>query len=451
MRCLLGLAGVAPAMPRRLRSIAVITIAALLTGAGVGSAAPVAPTGTTTTIGWTATWAASPQRPSKSYTPNWSEQGFANQTVRQVVRASTGGGLVRLRLSNAFGTTSPQVTGATVARSGAGAEIRPESLRHLTVNGARTFAIPAGAQLVTDPVLLLLPALAAMTITFYFAAPTGPATYHAQAMTTTYRSAGDHRADLSGAAFTETSMSWYYLSGVDVLGRTPCGSGVVAFGDSITDGFGSTFGANNRYPDELAERLAVVDRPRAVGNQGIGGNRVTVDSASLGDKATSRFGRDVLSQPGVGTVIVLMGINDIGISETPPTPINAPYTDVSAEELIAGHRDLIQQARAKGIRVIGATLLPMKGSRYYTDRSEPKRDAVNAWIRTSGEYDAVVDLDRVLASPSEEDQLNPAYDLGDHLHPNDAGYRAMAQAIDPADLGCASTTSPRDSDHSMAG
>ncbi|WP_240777536.1 SGNH/GDSL hydrolase family protein [Nonomuraea basaltis] len=371
-------------------------------------------------------------RPAKRPSRAASEQGFAHQTIHQVVRISAGGAAARIRLSNTYGATPLKVAGATIARTAAGAAIRRGSLRHLTVNRARTFTVPAGAEIASDPVPLPLDALDSVTITLYLATPTGPATYHAQAMATSYRSTGDHRADIGGTAFTETSQSWYYLSGVDVIGGTRR-EGVVAFGDSLTDGYGSSPDTDNRYPDELAERLAAAGRPRAVLNQGIGGNRVTVDSMWLGDKGTSRFRRDVLSQPGVGTVIILEGINDIGMSQA-PSPIGAPPTDVSAQQIIAGHRDLIRQARAKRLRVIGATLPPMKGSRYYSAHSESKRDEVNTWIRTSGEYDAVVDLDRTLASPSDEDQLDPAYDSGDHLHLNDAGYRATAHAVDPADL-----------------
>ncbi|MFD9949406.1 SGNH/GDSL hydrolase family protein, partial [Nonomuraea sp. NPDC059022] len=371
------------------------------------------------------TGAAAPQRPGVNYTPNWSREGFSQQTVRQVVRVSVGGVAARVRLSNVYGTTPLKVAGATVARTADGAAVRRGSVRHLTVNGARAFTVPAGAEIASDLVPLPVEALGSLTVTLYLAEPTGPATYHAQAIAPSYRASGDHRADVGGAAFTETTVSWYYLSGVDVIGGTHR-RGVVAFGDSLTDGYGSTPGADNRYPDELAERLAAAGRPRAVLNQGIGGNRVTVDSAQLGDKGTSRFRRDALGQPGVGTVIVLEGINDIGMSRT--------STDVSARQVIAGHRELIRQARAGGVRVIGATLPPMKGSQYYDAVSEAKRDEVNAWIRTSGEYDAVVDLDRVLASSSDGDQLDPAYDSGDHLHLNDAGYRAVAYAVDPADL-----------------
>ncbi|MEV4182350.1 SGNH/GDSL hydrolase family protein [Streptosporangium canum] len=418
--------------PRRLVSALALILAAVTAGSGVASASSVAASAAGAPGGWVATWAASPQRPGVNYTPNWSEQGFAHQTIRQVVRVSAGGVAARIRLSNAYGTTPLKIAGATVARTAGGAAVRRGSLRHLTVNRARTFTVPAGAEIASDAVPLPLDALDSVTITLYLAEPTGPATYHAQATATGYRSAGDHRADVGGTAFTETSQSWYYLSGVDVIGGARR-QGVVAFGDSLTDGYGSSADADNRYPDELAERLAAAGRPRAVLNQGISGNRVTVDSVWLGDKGTSRFRRDVLGQPGVGTVIILEGINDIGMSEA-PSPIGAPPTDVSAQQIIAGHRDLIRQARAKGLRVIGATLPPMKGSRYYSARSETKRDEVNTWIRTSGEYDAVVDLDRTLASPSDGDQLNPAYDLGDRLHLNDIGYRAAAHAVDPADL-----------------
>lgn len=413
----------------RLPSILAISVATLLVASGTAAAETSTPS-----QGWTATWSASPQRPGTNFTPNWSEQGFTDQTIRQVVRVSAGGSTARIRLSNAYGSAPLKIAGATIARAASGAAVEPGSLRQLTVKRARAFTIPAGAELATDPVALGLADLDSVTVTLYLAAPTGPATYHAQAMATSYRAGGDHRADGGADAFDQTSLSWYYLSGVDVIGRASRRGAVVAFGDSLTDGYGSTPGADNRYPDELAERLAATGRPRAVLNQGIGGNRVTVDSAWLGDKATSRFRRDVLDQPGVRSVIILEGVNDIGMSEA-PSPIGAPPTDVSAEEIIAGHRELIRQAHAKGVRALGATLPPMKGSRYYTARSEAKRDAVNAWIRTSGAYDAVVDLDRALASPSDEDQLDPAYDSGDHLHLNDAGYRTAAHAVDPADLG----------------
>ncbi|NUW45873.1 SGNH/GDSL hydrolase family protein [Nonomuraea rhodomycinica] len=436
---------------RRLLTVAAITVCALLTGAAAAypdtarqlpdTARQLPDTARqlpdTAGPGWSATWTAAPQRPGVSFAPNWSQQGFTRQTVRQIVRISVGGKAARIRLSNRYGTTPLTIDHATLARTALGAAVEPGSLRRLTVRGKRAFTVPAGADLATDPVPLRPAALDSLTITFFANQPTGPATYHAQALATTYRAAGDHAADVGAAAFTDTTQSWYYLTGVDVIPTARHG-GVVTFGDSLTDGAGSSADADNRYPDELAELLAATGTPRAVLNQGIAGNRVTVDSAWFGEKATARFRRDVLGQPGVRTVVILAGVNDIGIGElaaAPPSPIFAPYPDVSAGQVIAGLGELIRMAHAEGLRVIGATMMPVKGSAYYTDRSEAKREAVNAWIRASAAFDAVVDLDRVTASPADGDRLDPAYDSGDHLHLNDAGYRAVAGAIDPAELG----------------
>ncbi|MFD0381761.1 SGNH/GDSL hydrolase family protein [Streptomyces stramineus] len=204
---------------------------------------------------------------------------------------------------------------------------------------------------------------------------------------------------------------------------------MVAFGDSITDGFGSTVGADRRYPDILAERLAAAGQRWAVLNAGIGGNLVLHDSPWYGDAAVSRFERDVLDKPGVRSVIVFAGLNDIGFSEV-DLETYKPNPDVPVSQLIDGYRQLIDRARRRGIRVIGATILPFKGAEYHTPRAEAKRVALNAWIRTSGEYDAVADFDKALASCDDPQVLAPGYDSGDLKHPNDAGYRAMAEAVD---------------------
>ncbi|MGM1060711.1 SGNH/GDSL hydrolase family protein [Saccharothrix sp. Mg75] len=378
--------------------------------------------------GWAATWAASPHAPTAFLGPNWGPGGFDDHTVRQVVRVSQGGSLARVRLSNAYGTSPLQVTGATVAQTAGGASVRPGTVRHLTFRGSRAFTVPAGGDIASDPAVLPVRALGQVTVTLYLAGRTGPATGHAFASATTYRASGDHRADAAADAFTETSQSWYYLSGVDVLDRTPRRDVVVAFGDSITDGALSTVDANNRYPDELAERLR---GKRGVVNAGIGGNRVLNDSPCFGEKATERFGRDALGQPDVRTVVLLEGINDIGFPHF-ASECTDPNPEVTSAQLIEGYRELIAQARAKGVRVVGATLLPFKGAMYHTEDGERVRDEVNAWVRTSGEFDGVVDLDRALADPHDPDALLAAYDSGDHLHPNDAGYRAMAEAVDPA-------------------
>ena len=375
---------------------------------------------------WTATWTTSPQRPGLSFAPNWSEAGFADQTVRQTVRLSVGGDALRVRLSNRYGAAPLHVAGLTVATSLGAATIKPDTVRELTVHGRPAMTVPAGADLTTDGVAFPTDPLDQVTVTLYLAEPSGPATYHAQALATVYLAAGDHRANADGTAFTETSQSSYHLTGIDVTGAP--NDGVAVLGDSLTDGTGSTPDTDHRFPDLLARRLVASGRPRAVLNQGIGGNRVTVDSAWLGERTTARFQHDVLTQPGVSTVIILAGINDITISEVAaqsPMPVLAPYTEISPEQVIAGHREMIRQARAAGLRTVGATLLPMRGSAFSTARSETKRAVVNAWIRESGEYDAVLDLAQAMG-----DVLQTAHDSGDGLHPSDAGYQAMADATD---------------------
>lgn len=378
---------------------------------------------------WRGGWAASPQAPTAPFAPNWSQQGFADQTVRQVVRVSTGGTRARVELSNRYGSSQLRITGATVARTDNGASVEAGSVRQLSFGRNRSVTVAAGSDLTSDALPFRTEALESLTVTLYLAEPTGPATFHLISSSTSYRAQGDHRSDGAGAAFTESSDSWYYLTGVEVSGgRAARGNGVVAFGDSITDGVGSTPDANNRYPDELAERFAATGKPRSVVNQGIAGNQVTNDTDWAGEKGVARFRKDVLGEPGVGTVIVLEGINDIGASGV--GAVGTPSPEVSVAQLIAGHRSLIRQAHARGIRAIGATLTPIGGSAYDSSVNEAKREAVNDWIRTSGAYDAVADLDRAVADPTDRARISPAYDSGDHLHPSDAGYRAMAESLD---------------------
>lgn len=383
---------------------------------------------------WHGAWAASPQAAAAPFGPNWSEQGFDNQTVRQTVRVTTGGTLARIELTNRYGSTPLRIAGATVARTAEGGAVRPGSVRTLTFDGRGSVTVPAGGTLLSDGAPLRTSALETLTVTLYLASPTGPATFHHFAGTTSYRAAGDHRADLAGTAFTETDSSWYYLSGVEVSGgsHTARRDGIVTFGDSITDGVGATPGADDRYPDELAERLAAAGSPRAVLNHGIGGNQVVNDTTWAGEKGIARFEKDVLTERGVGTVVLLEGINDIGGSG--PSFPGGPTPEVSVNRLVEGHRSLIRQAHARGIKVIGATLTPIKGSFYFTPENEAKREAFNTWVRTSGAYDGVVDFDRAVADPADPDRILPAYDSGDHLHPGDAGYRAMAGALDLDEL-----------------
>ncbi|MFF2809487.1 SGNH/GDSL hydrolase family protein [Streptomyces sp. NPDC058000] len=379
---------------------------------------------------WRGGWAAAPQQPTEVFGKNWSVSGFARQTVRQVVRVSTGGSQLRIKLSNRYGTAPLTVTGATVARTDRGAAVQAGSVRQLTFGKRKSATVPAGGELLSDGAGLTVRALESVTVTLYFDAPTGQTTFHAKSTATSYRAAGDHRADAGAAAFAETTRSWYYLSGVEVAGGAAARrDGIVTFGDSITDGYGSTIDADHRYPDALAERFAAAGRPRSILNEGISGNQLTNSTADFGEKAVVRFPKDALNEPNVRTVILLEGINDIGMS-VPTGGSNKPTPDVSIRQLISAQRELIRQAHHKGVKVIGATLTPFKGAGYYTERGETKRVALNRWIRTSGEFDGVVDLDRVLSDPADRGRLAAAYDGGDHLHPNDAGYREMAEAID---------------------
>jgi lysophospholipase L1-like esterase len=349
-----------------------------------------------------------------------------------VVRVSTGGTRVRVRLSNRYGDVPLRLSGATIAKAGEGAAIRPGTVRRLTFGRSPSPTIPAGAEAASDPAWLPIRPLEKLTITLYFAEPTGPATFHERGLTTTYRATGDQLLDPHGRAFEgDTSHSWYYLTGVDVATEPGRAEGaVVAFGSSGTDGFGSTPGADNRYPDELAERLAAAGRPLGVLNAGISGNMLLTDfPCSGGDRGVARFRPDVLDQPGARTAIVLIGANDIGLAGRDIGCARPPILTVA--QLVEGHLTLIRAARARGVKIIGATLTPVKGSPWaYSEPNEELRDALNHWIRHSGEYDTVVDLDRVLADPADPDALLPAYDSGDHLHPNDAGMRAIAAAID---------------------
>jgi len=358
---------------------------------------------------------------------NWSLEGFANQSVRQVVRTTRGGSAVRIRLSNLYGATPLRLAGATLGVAGDGASVRSGTLRTLTFGHVPSTVLPAGRETASDAVRMPIFPLDRLSVTLFFAEPTGPATFHPIAFATSYRAAGDHRLDQNAEAFGETSVSWYYLTGVDVAEQEHEREAVVAFGDSMTDGAMSTTDANNRYPDELAERLVAAGRPIGVLNAGISGNQLLASLPGYGASGLDRFRRDVLKQPQVRTVIVLEGMNDIAISEA------TRGEPVTAAQLVDGYQTLIQAAHDNGVRVIGATIMPTKGTifpAYYTERGEAVRDAVNSWIRTSGAYDAVVDLDRVFADPTDPDRMRPEYNSGDGVHPNDTGMNAIAEAID---------------------
>jgi lysophospholipase L1-like esterase len=381
---------------------------------------------------WVATWGASPQ---EAVSGALSATGFDNQTIRNIVFTSVGGNAVRLELTNTFGATPLTIGRVTVGVAGSGAAVVPGTIHVVRFGGSTSIQIPPGAQVLSDPVAMNVKPLQELALSVYVPDATGPATNHSDAQQVNYVStAGDHAGQLSGAAFTTQSQSWYYVDAVSVRSTRAAGT-VVAFGDSITDGFHSTVGANARWPNDLARRLvAHSGRTLAVADEGISGDRVLNSDECCGVDALSRFDRDALSQPGVRDIIVLEGINDIGWSDLPPNPLTDPNTSVSAAQIIAGYKQLIAYAHQNGLKIFGATLTPFKGSAYYTAAGERKREIINHWIRTSGAFNGVIDFDKVVRDPSDPLIINPIYDSGDHLHPNDAGYQAMANAVSLAML-----------------
>ena len=374
---------------------------------------------------WVSTWAASPQVAVPG-TP--AATGFDNQTVRNIVYTSVGGDLVRVRFTNTFGTTPLQIGAASIAVAGSGAGTAGSPIP-LTFGGQPSIQIPDGSEALSDPVRMNVPRLTDLAVSVYLPQATGPATQHALGQQVNYIASGNHTADGSGSAYTGQTQSWFFIDSVDVSSRDDQLGTLVAFGDSITDGFNSTVGANARWPNDLARRLDSRHDTLAVADEGISGDRVLTSDLCCGVNALNRFDRDVVDRSGAKEVILLMGINDIGFSVTAPNPVTNPLTDVSAAQIIAGYQQIIAQVHAAGLKIIGATLTPFKGAAYYSAAGEVKRETVNHWILTSGAFDGVIDFAKVVADPSDPTMMAPQYDSGDHLHPNDAGYQAMANAI----------------------
>jgi lysophospholipase L1-like esterase len=359
---------------------------------------------------------------------------FENQTLREIVHTTIGGGMVRVRLSNAFASDDAEIAAAHIAQRGNGADIVAASDRPLTFSGRPAVTIPPGAVVLSDPVKLEVPASGDLAISLYLPKPTTGAGIHYSAQQTSYVAKGDltGAASLPGPA---TLTSWVFLTGVDVL--APESTAVaVAFGDSITDGAYATLDANHRWPDFLAARLLARHGGKkvAVIDAGIGGNRVLRDARSnvqYGVSALARFERDALAQPGVRWVLLLEGINDLGHYD----PAGPDSEKPGAEDVIAGLKQMVERAHELGIKVVGGTLTPFEGTafgHYFTPEKEAKRKAINEWIRTSGAFDGVADFDKAVRDPDHPDRMLAAYDSGDHLHPKDAGYKAMGEAVDLA-------------------
>jgi lysophospholipase L1-like esterase len=420
---------------RRASAFVMSVVAAVATFslvASAGSAAdPASATRNGTAQRWLGSWAAAMLPPGS--TPV-SAAGFTDQTVRQKVHLSLGGPALRLQVANTFGVAPLRVAEIRVALPSGDGGLRPGTSRPVTVAGASAFTVPPGARMLSDPVPMAVRDDSDLSVSIYFSAPTGPATFHRQSRELTYLSAaGNHTRDRTAAQYPTSLESWFFLDAVQVPARPTTGA-VVALGDSITDGDGSTIGANRRWPNVLAQRLLAgpTGRRAPVLNAGIGANRLLNDSQLGGANALARLDRDVLAQPGARTLIVLEGINDIGFSQFPPLPGAEPRTNVPAEDIIGAYRQIIERAHAGGLWVLGGTMIPFKGSFYWDAAAEVKRVRVNTWIRTSGAFDGVVDFDRVVRDTADPAVLARPFDSGDHLHPSDAGYRAMGNAVDLA-------------------
>jgi lysophospholipase L1-like esterase len=357
---------------------------------------------------------------------------FENRTLRQLVRLSAGGRAVRVRLTNLYGQAPLAIGGARIAIVDAAGREQPGTSRRLTFAGRPTATIPEGAPFLSDPVDLAVAPGAKVAVTLYLPGATGPCTCHPVGLDRLEISApGDH----SGAPFTPASVEAgrAFVAAVEV--DAPAATRLVAvLGDSISDGVGSTMGADRRWPDLLAQRLGP---GWGVANQGLSGNRLL--NHSVGDNALARLDRDVLGLPGIDTIILLEGVNDLGVSfghfTGPLADVirQRPQDRVDAEALIGAYRQIIARAHARGVRVLGATILPYKGAIYWTPEGEAARQAVNRFIRTSGAFDGVIDFDAAVRDPADPAAIREGFHSGDHLHGSDAGYRAMADAI-PLDL-----------------
>ncbi|MEV6172804.1 SGNH/GDSL hydrolase family protein [Streptomyces sp. NPDC051954] len=395
-----------------------------------GARTPRNPAEPASTGTWVGTWSASPV----GAEPGTEMTGLANRSVRNVVHTSAGGTNARITLSNVYGQSPLTITHATIAIAvgGGTAAAVPETMRRLTFNGSTTVVVPAGRQAMSDAVRITVPHDSDVLVTTYSPNAAGPVTYHPRSRQISYAAQGDLTEDVTGTAYTEQVEYWRYLTALDVLSNESNGT-VVAFGDSLTDGVGSSTGANNRWPDLLSDRLREAvedgeDLPRySFVNQGIGGNQVLANG--LGRPAENlsglgRFGRDVLSRTNVKVVIIDLGVNDI--------LRNPGHADPDA--IVEGLRTLVRQAHARGLKVIGATLMPFQGHNGYSSEREGVRQDINAEIRSGKVFDAVVDFDAAVRDPYNPRKFRPDYDSGDHLHPSDKGYKRMTEAFDLDDL-----------------
>jgi lysophospholipase L1-like esterase len=382
---------------------------------------------------WVVSWGASPSPSPDDPQIQKKGLGFSNQTLREIVHLSIGGPAVRVRFSNFFGTQALDIGSAHLALRTSESSILPSSDRALTFGGTPGVSIPPNAFVLSDPVQLAVPAESDLAISIFLPRAATAAGIHSFAQQTSYIGPGNLTSAPS-IANPSAITSWIFLAGVDVSAPLST-SAIAVFGDSRVDGDGSTPNTNHRWPNFLAKRLSQQGRPFGVLNAGIIGNRILHDAppvaVELGVNALSRFDRDALDQPGVKYVIVLEGIVDIGL---PGTAVAPPSEAISVDDLIVGMKQLIERAHDRGLTVFGATQTPFSGATtipgIFSPDKEAQRKALNQWIRSRHAFDAVFDFDKVLLDPANPERILPAFDSGDHLHPGDAGYQALANSID---------------------
>jgi lysophospholipase L1-like esterase len=409
--------------PRRRALLAIAALAALLASSILPAAGQSVPAWRAEQ--WVGTFGKAPAGPP----PDANTQLYTNVTLRLIAHTSVGGSRVRIRVSNEMGAEPLRIGAAHIALRQGGAQIAAGTDRALTFSGSPAVTIAPGAPALSDPVDLAFPALSDLVVSLYLPVATRATTVHPNARQTTYVSTPGNFTDAATFPSQGTTSLWPFLTGVEVTGS---GGTIIALGDSITDGSLSTTDTNNRWTDWLARRLrdsgTTPHGLLGVVSRSISGNQLLASAGAgslAGRNGLERFERDVLATPGARYLIVLLGINDLGYS-----PASAPVT---AAALIGGYRQLIARAHARGIAVIGATLLPFQGAGYYSMPRDTERQAVNNWIRTGGEVDGVIDFDRAMRDPANTLRLLPAYDSGDHLHPSNFGYQAMGNAV-PLDL-----------------
>ncbi|MBM7553321.1 SGNH/GDSL hydrolase family protein [Thalassobacillus pellis] len=367
---------------------------------------------------WVAAWSASMQAPFKE---GISQQGFENKTIRMIVHPHIDGNEMRIQLSNAFSKDPLSIEKVQVAAANEGAETVPGTAKQISFKGDQQVTIPPGEVVYSDPIPFKVKNGENLAVSLFVKDDTGPVTWHPRSMQTTYISDGNHVSDTSASSFDKEEEAWFWLGGIDVTTDTSVKGSLVVVGSSIANGNHSTLNANHRWPDYLAKRMNKKKSKvkLSVLNAGISANQLLNSPPKKGEKTMARLEQDVFTQTGVKGVILHQGLNDI-----------RHHPDIGANKIIEEMKKIIEAAHDEGLKIYGGTLTPFKGSGLYTEKGEKTRQEVNEWIRTSKAFDGVIDFDKALRNPENPARYLPKYDAGDHLHPNDAGYKKMAETID---------------------